>query len=425
MSSFPSFIDLFQGFSNMDILFLHPSFPGQFARLAPLLAKSHGVSVCAMGDTGMMKILDEIPNIPLIKYSLDKLDGEGVHPYARNFNNAIQRATVVAHTLIEHKYQGYEPDVIFVHPGWGDSLYLKEVYPHAKVIGLLEFYYHFRGADVGFDKEFPPTIHDVFNVKSMNATHALALDGLDRCFSPTQWQRSRFPAAYQDKIDVIHDGIDTDRVRPNSSATYTLPNGSILSLGDEVVTFVNRDLEPYRGYHKFMRALPAILKERPQCQVVIVGGDGVSYGKRAPQGTTWKQRFFDEVRDKLDLSRVHFTGKIPYNEYLKLLQISSVHVYLTYPFVLSWSMLEAMSAGCIVLGSSTAPVEEVIEDGKNGFLVPFEDSEQISHKVINILANSNELTYIRDNARSTVISNYDFQKVTLPLFKNLIQSVCN
>lgn len=407
----------------MDILFLHPSFPGQFARLAPLFAKSDGISVCGMGDSEMMKINEEIPNIPLIKYTVPKLSGEGVHAYAHNFNNAMQRATVVANTLMEHKYQGYEPDIIFVHPGWGDSLFLKEVYPHAKIIGLLEFYYHFRGADVGFDSEFPPTINDVFNVKAMNATHALALDNLDRCFSPTQWQRSRFPAAYQDKIDVIHDGIDTDKVKPNSAATLTLPNGTVLTANDEVLTFVNRDLEPYRGYHKFMRALPAILKERPNCQVVIVGGDGVSYGKRAPQGTTWKQRFLDEVKGKLDLSRVHFTGKLPYDDYLKVLQVSSAHVYLTYPFVLSWSMLEAMSAGCIVIGSATAPVEEVIEDGQNGFLIPFDNAESLGNKVIEVLANNSELEHIRENARATAINKYDFKQVTLPLFAKLIQSL--
>lgn len=407
----------------MDILFLHPSFPGQFARLAPLFAKTEGINVCGMGDSEKMKITEEIPNIPVIKYSVPKLTGNGIHKYAHTFNNAIQRATVVANTLMEHKYKGYEPDIIFVHPGWGDSLYLKEVYPHAKVVGLLEFYYHFQGADVGFDKEFPPSINDLFNVKAMNATHALALDNLDRCFSPTQWQKSRFPAAYQDQIDVIHDGIDTDKVTPDSNAILTLANGLTLTANDEVVTFVNRDLEPYRGYHKFMRALPAILKERPNCHVVIVGGDGVSYGKKAPQGSTWKQRYLDEVKDTLDLSRVHFTGKLPYSEFLKVLQISSAHVYLTYPFVLSWSMLEAMSAGCIVIGSATEPVEEVIEDGKDGFLVPFDSSEDIANKVIDVLVNNKELTHIRNNARAKIINQYDFKRVTLPLFAKLIQAV--
>ena len=379
----------------MDILFIHPSYPGQFARLAPLLAKQPGISVCAMGDAAQIQAGAEQDGIPLIKYSVKEEGSEGVHRFAKSFNDAVARGMAVAETLIEHKRQGYEPDVVFVHPGWGDSLYLKSIFPFAKVIGLMEYYYSLQGADVGFDKEFPHKLDDVFNVTTLNAVHALAITGLDRCFSPTEWQRSRFPVAYQPNIAVIHDGIDTERVKPNPEAMFVLPNGAQLSANDEVLTFVSRDLEPYRGYHKFMRALPAIMKARPACQVIVVGGDGVSYGKKPPVGETWKSRFLAEVNGDVDMSRLHFTGKLPYNEYLKVLQVSSAHVYLTYPFVLSWSVLEAMAAGCTVIASDTAPVREIMSDGENGYLVPFDNTNAIAARVIQTLAEPSQQSQLR------------------------------
>jgi len=407
----------------MDILFIHPSYPGQFARLAPLLAKQPGVSVCAMGDAAQVQVKTEQDGIPLIKYSVQEQGGEGVHRFAKSFNDAVARGMAVAETLIEHKRQGYEPDVVFVHPGWGDSLYLKSIFPFAKIIGLLEFYYHLQGADVGFDKEFPHKFDDVFNVTTLNAVHALAITGLDRSFSPTEWQRSRFPEAYQSKISVIHDGIDTERVTPNSEAVFVLPNGVQVTANDEVLTFVSRDLEPYRGYHKFMRSLPAIMEARPECQVIIVGGDGVSYGKQPPVGETWKSRFLAEVISDIDMSRLHFTGKLPYSEYLKVLQVSSSHVYLTYPFVLSWSVLEAMAAGCCVIASDTAPVREVIKDSVNGYLVPFDNTNAIAAKVIQTLEESGQQSLLRQRARETVVQKYDFRQASLPRFIQLIQSV--
>jgi len=204
---------------------------------------------------------------------------------------------------------------------------------------------------------------------------------------------------------------------------FVLPNGAQLSANDEVLTFVSRDLEPYRGYHKFMRALPAIMKARPACQVIVVGGDGVSYGKKPPVGETWKSRFLAEVSGDVDMSRLHFTGKLPYNEYLKVLQVSSAHLYLTYPFVLSWSVLEAMAAGCTVIASDTAPVREIISDGENGYLVPFDNTNAIAARVIQTLAEPSQQSQLRQQTRETVVQKYDFRHASLPRFIQLIQSV--
>lgn len=232
--------------------------------------------------------------------------------------------------------------------------------------------------------------------------------------SPTQFQRSAFPAAYQDHIKVIHDGINTDIVKPNSNAKLFLSRGVTLDKSTPVITFVNRNLEPTRGYHQFMRALPAIQQRHPNTRIVIVGGNEVSYGQAAPQGQTWRQIFLDEVIGQLDMSRIHFVGKIAYAHFLQLLQISRVHVYLTYPFVLSWSLLEAMSSECAIVASNTAPVTEFIEQGKQGLLVDFFSREQLVNAVSELLEDEALSKKLGAAAREKIVTGYDLQTQCLP-----------
>ena len=190
--------------------------------------------------------------------------------------------------------------------------------------------------------------------------------------------------------------------------------GPVLRPGDEVVTFVARQLEPYRGYHIFMRALPLLQKLRPNVRVVIVGADGTSYGAAPPKGQTWKNIFLAEVQDKLDMERVHFVGRVPHDVLTQLMQVSALHIYLTYPFVLSWSLLEAMSIGCLVLGSDTAPVREVIQHGRNGLLTPFFDVEALANSAADALARGKDLQSLREAARATVVEGFDLATHCLP-----------
>ena len=252
-------------------------------------------------------------------------------------------------------------------------------------------------------------------VRTRNAGNLLGLDAADWGQSPTQWQKSTYPAIYHPTLRVVHEGIDTDTVRPDPQARLRLPgNAPVLAAGEEIVTYVARNLEPYRGFPSFMRSLPAILNARPRAQVVIIGGDEVSYGARLPEGQTYRQRLLDELGGALDRNRVHFLGKVPYATFLKVLQVSAVHVYLTYPFVLSWSMLEAMAAGCLVVGSKTPPVEEVIRDGENGVLVDFFTPEAIAGRVVAALAEPEQFLALRKNARQTMIDAYDLKRICLP-----------
>jgi glycosyltransferase involved in cell wall biosynthesis len=255
-----------------------------------------------------------------------------------------------------------------------------------------------------------------------NAATLLALTECDLGVSPTQWQRSTYPREFQSKIRVIHEGIDVDLVKPSRSATFRLATGRELTRADEVVTFVARNMEPVRGYHILMRALPHILAERPRAEVLLIGGDRTSYGAPPPPGKTWKSVFLDEVIERIDNSRVHFMGHLPYNSYLRALQVSSAHVYLTYPFVLSWSLVEALSAGCVVVGSDTAPVREVI-GRENGILVPFFGVDQLGNAVIDILAQPHRFNSLRERARQTVVEHYDLTRICLPTMLSLIREI--
>ncbi|MBG9388190.1 glycosyltransferase family 4 protein [Caenimonas aquaedulcis] len=405
----------------MDVLFIHPNFPGQFRRVAAALARQPGMRVIGMGDQSWMDPARAIADVPVIAYPKPGDSAMGAHAHSRSFDAAVRRGHQVVTTLSAHKQQGLEPDVIFVHPGWGDGFYLRDFFPGAKVVGLFEYYYHPRGTDVGFDPEFPSSFEDIFRLRTTNATQLLALDSCDEGFSPTAWQRSLFPAAWRYRLSLLHEGVETDVVAPDPNAQITLPDGTVLKAGDEVLTYVSRNLEPYRGYHIFMRALPAILQARPECHVVIVGGDGVSYGKKPEPGTTWKQKYLDEVKDGLDLSRVHFTDTLPYETYVKVLQVSRVHVYLTYPFILSWSMLEAMSAGCLVLASGTPPVEEVISHGDNGLLFPFLQPQRLADAAIEALADPVRFLPLREQARKTIEEKFDFHRVTVPGYLRMME----
>ena len=404
----------------MKILFVHQNFPGQFLHLAPALA-ARGHDCRALTDSTNQRA----SSIPVWRY---RHGAEKVDPAAtrlgRNYTTMSDRGVTVARAALQlREKEGYIPDVIFGHSGWGETLFLKEVWPEAKLLVYAEFYYRGRGADVGFDPEFnPPSFDQVMIAQGRTAHLGQALLHADRGLSPTEWQASTYPPALRQMIDVVFDGVNTDIMAPNPAATLTLPSGQVLHAGDEVLTFVNRNLEPYRGYHIFMRALPEVLAARPQAQVVIVGGDEVSYGAPPKQGR-WKDIFLDEVKDRLDLSRVHFLGKVPYPTFVSIMQVSRVHAYLTYPFVLSWSMMEAMSAGCLVVGARVPPVQEAIRDGVNGRLVDFFDIAGWSRVLTESLADPARFDDLRVQARRSVLANYDLKTVCLPRMVALVEAL--
>ncbi len=402
----------------MKILFVHQNFPGQFLHLAPELQR-RGHECRALTDAGNQRAA----TIPVLRY---RHDAPTVDPAAtrlgRNYTTMSDRGVTVARAAAQLRQRGYRPDVIFGHSGWGETLFLKEIWPEARLLIYAEFYYRGIGRDIGFDPEFGAPSLDGLMIAQARAAHlGQALLHADAAVAPTEWQASTYPERLRGMIEVIHDGVDTQAVAPNPAASVTLPGGRVLSAGDEVITFVNRNLEPYRGYHSFLRALPEVMAARPQAQVVIVGGDGVSYGPAPKQGGTWKQVFLAEVADRIDPSRVHFMGRVSYPTLIALMQITRAHAYLTYPFVLSWSMLEAMSAGALVIGSRTAPVEEVIRDGVNGRLIDFFDTAAWSSALIESLAEPQRSTALRAAARQTIVARYDLRRICLPRMVDFVE----
>lgn len=386
----------------MNVLFIHQNFPGQFRHIAAHLAKMPGVQVLAIGR----QQAPGLPGIQLMRYMPHRKASAHTHPYVRTFEDGVLHGQQVLRLLLNLKAKGYRPDVVVAHPGWGESLYVKDAFPNVRLIHFCEYYYQAQGADAGFDPEFPLATNGAANIRSRNALHLLNLENCDLGITPTRWQHSLHPVAYREKIQVIHEGIDTANLGPDPEAVLKLPNGRVLKAGEPIVTYVARNLEPYRGFHSFMRALPKILKEHSNCQVVIVGGDEVSYGSKPKDAPNWRTKLLAE--NPLDLNRVHFLGKVPYTTYKKVLQVSAVHVYLTYPFVLSWSLLEAMASGCLIVGSDTAPVREIIRDKENGLLMDFFKSDEISMRVMQGLAEQAVFSELREVASITA-QKYSFE----------------
>ena len=395
-------------------LFIHQNFPGQFRHLAPALAAA-GHEVVALG---MRSTVEQLPGVRYFAHQARVPAGTSEQPaQLRDLFSKVLRGESASATLARLKEQGFTPDTVFVHPGWGESLFVRDVFPHARLLVYAEYYYSAEGGDSFFDPEFSkqPTLAELQRLRLRNTHLMHALSDADAALAPTHFQRGRHPAWCREKISVIHDGIDTERFRPDTGASVSLAAAGItLRPGDEVVTFVSRQLEPYRGYHIFMRALPELQRLRPNARIVIVGGDGASYGAAAPAGKTWKAIFRDEVASELDMCRVHFVGKLPHELLTQLMQVSAVYTYLTYPFVLSWSLLEAMSTGCLVVGSRTAPLEEVIEHGRNGLLTDFFDPHALAHTVADALDRRSSLGALREAARQTVVERYDLHRHCLP-----------
>lgn len=400
----------------MRFLFVHQNFPGQFRHVSAALA-ARGDEVVALG---VNKPCEPIPGVRHVLYRPRHAPtAEPKHPLdgpLAELQDKWHRGEAAARAMEALRKSGFVPDVVLAHSGWGEAQFAKDVFPAARLVVYAEYFYGAEGGDFAFDPEFSrPSLQARERVRVKN-THLLhALSACDLALAPTEFQKSQHPAWARDRIQVIHEGIDTRRFRPDPAASVHLKAaGLTLRPGDEVVTFSVRHLEPYRGYHIFMRALPLLQKLRPGARVVLVGGSGCSYSGPPPEGRTWRDVFLSEVKAKLDMSRVHFVGTVPHEVLTQLMQVSALHVYLTYPFVLSWSLMEAMSVGCLILASDTAPVREVIDHRRNGLLTDFFDVQALAQGMAEALERGPALGALRHAARETMVRGYDLKAHCLP-----------
>lgn len=375
------------------ILLLHPQGPGQFLHLAPYLAaRGHDVVFLTRGQDF------DLPGVRVRRHAPHRAPHATTHPYARWTERAALAGQAGLRACRALVAEGFVPDVVLAHPGWGDALFLREVFPRTRIVLYCEYFWRPDGADVGFLDHAGTDTDARCALRMRNAPLLASLAEADALWAPTAWQRDLHPAWLRPSIAVMHDGIDLARVQPDPDARFALPDGTMLGQGDEVLTYVARGLEPQRGFPQLMRALPALLALRPALRVVICGEDAVHYSRRPDGFPTWRAAIEAELGV---LPRVHFVGALAYDSYLLLLQVSRLHLYLSVPFVLSWSLTEAMAAGCLVLASDTAPVREFIKDGANGFLVEMRDPAAIAARAASLLAGEGDLA-IRAAARATI-----------------------
>jgi glycosyltransferase involved in cell wall biosynthesis len=405
----------------MNYLFIHQNFPAQYRHVVHHLAseRRHQIYFITQPNDNAMA------GVHKITYPRDQRGAINCHAYTVEVDRAFNAGANVAAVCRGLREQGFFPDLVVGHSGWGETLFVKDVFPDVPLLACFEFYYHPHGVDVGFDPEFVSIFQEPPRLRARNAINLLAFEAADWGHSATHWQRSLYPPEMRRRLIVLHEGVDVDLACPNRAAAFTLPgSGRVLTRHDEVVTYVARNLEPYRGFHIFMRALPQLLERRKRLQVVIVGGDGVSYGAPPAPRSTFREMMLRELGARLDLTRVHFVGLLDHHSYLNLLQLSSAHVYLTYPFVLSWSFIEAMACGCLIVGSATPPVLEILRDGKNGLAVDFFSTGKLADCIEGALEDPKRMQPLREAARATAMSQFDLKRRMLPrwtaLFADLI-----
>jgi glycosyltransferase involved in cell wall biosynthesis len=378
------------------VLFVHNNFPAQFVDLAGTL-RARGVPCGAIGSTqapGLGEML-------IGRYSLPRGSTEGIFPLAVRAEADLIRASSAMRVAYKLKDQGFDPAVIVGHPGWGETVFLKRVFPGAKQVMFAEFYYHGEGFDVGFDPEFAAPSEDAaLKAEAKNAVMTLGYAQADMIVAPTRFQASTLPAVFQPLIRVIHEGVDTDAIRPGPAAPFILPDGRAIAPGTPVITYVNNHMEPLRGLHIFARALPRLMAEVPDAQVLMFGQDGRRpYGGSPEDGRTWRETIFEGLA--IDPARLHALGRASHEQMLAALKLGVAHVYYTFPFVLSWSLAEAMASGCYIIASDTPPLHDAIKDGVSGRLLPFFDPDALSEALIAACRDPKASAAMRKAARKT------------------------
>lgn len=400
------------------ILFIHQNFPGQFPHIAAT-ALAKGYKVAAIGGV----TAKGVPGIDVRRWNLNRGSTKGIFDHATRAEADLMRAQAAADAAAILKADGFIPDLIIGHPGWGETIHMSEVFPGVPQILFGEFFYKSHGADVAFDPEFETSSpFSDRRVHAKNAGLSLAYCMADVIVCPTPFQAQTLPESLQPRVRILHEGVDIGKARRRPDARFKLKTGGVLDGTTPVVTFINRNFERLRGFHVFMRALPAFLERCPTAQVLLIGADsGKTYGGDRPDGKSWKQAMLDEVGDRLDLTRVHFTGPLPHADMVAAMSISWAHVYYTYPFVLSWSLVEAMACECLILGSDTGPVRDAISNGVNGVLNDFFDVDALANAMAQACETPEAFQQMRQNAKATALRLFDRETVGVPGWMALIE----
>ena len=397
----------------MNLLFIHQNMPGQYREVVQVLGARGEHTIVFLTQR---RTPPECPGVRTVRYAPHHRPAKDAYGLSKVWEEAagVGYGAALAARRLEQE-DGFRPDIIIGHTGWGEMLFLKKIWPDVPILGFFEYFYNETGASIGFDPEEPVTETTPFLLEARNAVPYANLHVVDRGIAPTEWQRDRFPAGFHDKLHVLHDGIRTDRLTPDPDVRVRLGRlDRDLTRDDEVVTYVARNMERMRGFHQFMRALPRILDARPNARVIAIGGTDVSYGASSRHPGGLRGEMEAEVGHLIDWERVHFVGQVPYREFCRILQLSRCHIYLTMPFVLSWSMMEAMSMEATVVAADVDPVREILTHGKTGLLVDFFDPAALAAQVVDVLENPEQYAELGPAARAHIIDKYDFKTHALP-----------
>lgn len=405
----------------MKILFVHQNFPGQYRQLIDWLIAQGGHEMVALTQS---KTPPNIPGIKIFGYRPHHRPKDDAYALSKYWEECCGSGFGVVRACKRLEDQGFVPDLVLGHVGWGELTFMKQIWPSVPVLGFFEYFYLAQGGSVGFDPEFPASEHTPFIMHARNAVNFANIETVDLGHAPTQWQLNTFPESFHSKIYCCHDGIRADLLKPNHAAKVPLGRlGRDVTREDEIFTYMARNMEPTRGFHVFMRALPDILAARPKARALIIGGSETSYGKKSDADGGYRAEMEREVGDRLDWDRVHFLGRVPYADFQKIIQISRCHIYLTVPFVLSWSLLESMAMEATIVASDTAPVREVVTHGETGLLADFFDPKALANQVAEVLANPADYAGLGPAARRHVLENYDFLSHTLPIHLEKMNSL--
>ncbi|MFC3051699.1 glycosyltransferase [Kordiimonas pumila] len=402
----------------MQILFVHNNFPGQYKRISEYLKDKPGFRMTAAtleGNKQPSKLIKA-------RYKPHREATKGVHPALVSSERAVLMGHAAYSGLLPLKQKGFKPDIILSHSGWGASLFLKDLFPDAKLLTYFEWYYHCHGSDGEFFRSEPYGPNEELRLRMKNTPILHDLAAMDWGQSPTQFQHGKLPAIFKKNVSVLHDGVDIDFFSPAEGAKIKVKDGKVLTANDEVITYVARGMEDYRGFPQFMEAVSVLQKQRPNLHVVILGSDRVAYGSARPDGKSFKTWALETF--EFDHSRLHFMGLQPLAYMRDMLRLTSAHIYLTAPFVLSWSLMEAMSTGALIVGSDTEPLHEVVTHGENGLLVPFFEVDKLVSQVNQVLDTKNDYNDLRTKARQTIVEAYSTHDL-LPKYKELIETVAN
>ncbi len=405
----------------MKFLFVHQNFPGQYRPLLDWLVAQGGHEIVFLTQR---QDIAQVAGVKIVQYQVHHKAAADAYALSRYYEDCVGAGFAVALACRQLSDQGFVPDIILGHVGWGELTFTKQLWPQVPVLGYFEYFFLAQGGSVGFDPEFPASANAPYVMHARNAVNYMNIETVDLGQSPTRWQMDTFPTTFHDKLYCCHDGIRTDRLGPNPKASIPLGRlGRDVTRDDEIFTYMARNMEPTRGFHTFMRALPEIQAARPNARVLIIGGNGVSYGRSTDVQGGYRGQMEQELGNRVDWDRVHFLGLVPYAEYQKIIQISRCHVYLTVPFVLSWSLLETMAMQATIVASDTAPVREVITHGENGLLVDFFSPSALAAQVSEVLSRPDDFAGLGVAARQHVVENYDFLSKTLPIHLARINSL--